>query len=254
MQDGKIRVAAIQLEIKEEEDPARLARVASLLEAARGADLVLLPELWRVGYSDFGAYGRKAETIEGETVSLLREKAKELRAFVLGGSFVERVGKRLYNSAFLLDRQGNLSARYRKIHLLDYHSQERSLLTAGSTVEVAATEIGSLGLAICHDLRFPELFRALTERGAEVILVPAAWPAARMEAWEALSRARAVENQGYVVACDATGRGLLGRSLVVDPWGVVVASLGEREGVLKAEIDLRVLRGFREEFSAWRER
>jgi predicted amidohydrolase len=75
-----------------------------------------------------------------------------------------------------------------------------------------------------------------------------------MEAWEALSRARAVENQGYVVACDATGRGLLGRSLVVDPWGVVVASLGEREGILKAEIDLRALREFREEFSAWRER
>ena len=253
-QQERIRVALVQPEIRDEPDSARLAQVASLLAEARGADLIVLPELWRVGYFDFGAYVRRAETIDGETVSFLRGQARDLGAFVLGGSLIERAHGRLYNTAVLLDREGNLVGAYRKIHLLDYRSQERTILAAGEAVVTTPTEMGVLGLATCYDLRFPELFRTMAGRGAEVFLIPAAWPSRRVEAWDALSRARAVENQAYVLACNGAGKGLLGRSRAVDPWGVVVASLGERPGVLTAEIDLLGLREFREEFPAWRER
>ncbi len=253
-QGEKIGVAVIQPALVEEGDARRLARVERLLYGARGADLVLLPELWRVGYSDFSSYSRKAEALEGETVSFLRKVARGLGIYLLGGSIVERQGERLYNTAVLLDREGKLIGSYRKAHLLSYRSQERDLLTPGEGSEVVKTKIGRLGIAICYDLRFPELFRGMSEQGAEVFLIPAAWPSARMEAWESLCQARAVENQGYIIACNAVGRGLLGRSMVVDPWGVKVAALGFREGVLRAEIDLEALRDFRDEFSAWRER
>jgi predicted amidohydrolase len=253
-QGKEIGVAVIQPALVEESDARRLARVERLLGRVQGADLVLLPELWRVGYSDFSSYSRKAETLEGKTVSFLREVARKLGVYLLGGSIVERRGERLYNTAVLLDREGKLIGSYRKTHLLSYRSHERALLTPGEGGEVVKTEFGRLGIAICYDLRFPELFRGMSEQGAEVFLIPAAWPSVRMAAWEGLCRARAVENQGYTVACNAVGRGLLGRSMVVDPWGVKVAALGVREGVLRAEMDLEALRGFRDEFSAWRER
>ncbi len=253
-QEEKIRVALIQPEIREESDSRRLAAMASLLEGARGADLVVLPELWRVGYSDFDAYSAKAETLEGETASLVREMARGLQAFVLGGTIIEEGDGKLFNTALLVDRRGELLTTYRKIHLLEYRSRERSLLSPGDAARVVPVEFGVLGLAVCYDLRFPELFRILAERGAQIVLVPSAWPARRFEAWDALSRARAVENQGYLLACDGTGNGLLGQSRVVDPWGVVIASLGGRPGVLHAELDLGALRRFRDEFPAWRER
>ena len=242
------------MEACQESDASRVARVTALLDAARGADLIVLPELWRVGYDAFASYAASSEPLRGETCAFLCERARVLRAFVLGGTFVERAGERLYNTAVLVDPRGEIVATYRKMHLLDYQSQERTLLAPGVEPAVAATEIGTLGVAICYDLRFPELFRTLVERGAEVLLVPSAWPAARRDAWDALSRARAVENQAYVVACDGAGKRILGHSRVVDPWGVVVASLGERPGVVRADLDLAALRRFREEFPAWRER
>ena len=249
-----ISVLAVQPAIIEEIDAQRLARVERLLAEAEKADLVLLPELWRVGYSDFASYSKKAEPIDGNTVSFLSGAAKQLGAYLLGGSIVERRGETLHNTAVLFDPAGERIGVYRKTHLLSYHSQERDLLTAGRQITVVETEIGYLGLAICYDLRFPELFREMSTEGAEVFLIPAAWPAVRAEAWESLCPARAVENQAFVVACNATGRGLLGRSMIVDPWGVKTASLGGEEGILRANIDLETVREFREEFPAWRER
>jgi predicted amidohydrolase len=251
-----IRVVAVQPAIIEEIDAQRLARVERLLAEVEEADLVVLPELWRVGYSDFASYSKKAEAIDEDrgTVSFLSAAAKQLGSYLLGGSIVERRGEALYNTAVLLDPAGEQIGVYRKTHLLSYHSQERNLLAVGNQITVVETEIGRLGLAICYDLRFPELFRTMSTKGAEVFLVPAAWPAVRSDAWKCLCRARAVENQAFVIACNATGRGLLGRSMVVDPWGVKIAALGGKEGMLHANIDPETVREFREEFPAWRER
>ena len=253
-QEAKISVAVLQPSLLDERDEERLTRVEGLVAEGAKVDLLLLPELWRVGYTDFSAYKGKAETLSGETIVFLQKVAQRAGTYLLGGSLIESANGHLYNTAVFLDRKGEIAGIYRKSHLLNYRSQERTLLTPGDRCTVVATSLGNMGIAICYDLRFPELFREMSEAGAEIFLVPAAWPYVRLEAWEALCRARAVENQAYVVACNATGKGLLGHSMVVDPWGVKIASLGRREGVLRAELDLIALRRFREEFPVWRER
>ena len=189
----------------------------------------------------------------GETSVFLSKQARELSTYLVGGTIIERDGDSYFNAAPLFDRQGDLIGKYRKSHLLSYHSQERDLLSCGNATPTFATPIGKVGIAVCYDLRFPELFSKMAAAGAEVFVVPAAWPITRMEAWTALCHARAVENQAYVIACGGTGSGLLGRSMVVDPWGVTVASLGGEEEVLRATLNLDRLRSFREEFTAWRE-
>lgn len=250
---SRIDVAVIQPWIADEPDTRRLDRIRHLLEDAAGADLIVLPELWRIGYANFDAYRVRAEPLDGDTVDFLRRAAREADAHLLGGTLLERSGTDLFNTAVLLDPTGTLVASYRKMHLLDYHSEERAILETGNARCIAQTPIGTLGIAICYDLRFPGLFRAMAQDGVEVFVVPAAWPRTRREAWEALTRARAVENQAYVVACGAAGSGVLGQSAVIDPWGVVQASLGSREGTLRTQIDLEALRAYRREFTAWSE-
>ncbi len=254
-QKQRIEVALLQLGISEETEATVLQRVEELLAGyASKADLVVLPELWRWGHLDFSHHKERAETLAGESAVFLGRQARELSAYVVGGSIVEREGDRYFNTSLLFDRHGKLIGRYRKSHLLAYHSQESNLLSCGDEAPTFATPLAQLGVAICYDLRFPELFREMAFAGAEVFIVPAAWPITRMEAWTALCHARAVENQAYVIACGATGGRLLGRSMVVDPWGVTVASLGGEEGVLNATLDLDRLHKYREEFTAWHER
>ena len=250
----KVEVALVQLKLAEEREAERLTRVDALLAETKGANLVLLPELWSVNCPGFSPSEARAESLEGPTASFLRGKAVRLGSYLLGGTIIEKDGKSLYNTAILIDPNGTVISKYRKSHLLDYRSEERRTLTPGNLVVTATSDFGCLGIAICYDLRFPEIFRAMAERGAEAFLVAAAWPWSRSDAWEALCAARAVENQGYTIACDACGRGFLGRSMVVDPWGVKIASLGAREGLLRAEIDLQGVREFRNEFRAWSER
>lgn len=252
VEKGKITVAVIQLARSGDVSTARRLYVA--LGQVEGADLVVLPELWNVGYFDFSVYHDKAEPLHGETFARLSHVARELDAFILGGSFIEERDGRFYNTALLFNRDGEFIGAYRKRHLLRYKSKERELLTPGEKPLVVSTEIGTLGVAVCYDLRFPELFRAMAAQGVEIFLVPAAWPIGRMEAWDALVRARAVENQAVVAACDMAGKGFLGRSMVVDPRGVVVARLGGGEGILTTRVDLAKLRAFRSDFPAWRER
>ncbi len=251
-QKEKITVALLQLAIPGAGPADR--RLSAALTSVDNADLIVLPELWNVGYFDFAAYRDKAEPLRGSTFTLLQRIARDHAAFVLGGTFIEQQDGRLYNTALLFDRTGNLIGIYRKRHLLNYKSRERELLTPGDSPLVVPTEIGTLGTAICYDLRFPELFRDMAARGAEIFLVPAAWPIGRMEAWDALVRARAVENQAVVIACGVAGRGFLGRSMIVDPAGVVRAHLGGSPEVITSVIDLAQLRAFRDEFPAWRER
>jgi len=253
-QDQSVRIAVVQPWLAEETDEARLDRIRRLLDEAGGVDLVVLPELWRVGYANFAAYEARAEPLDGDTARFLSDEASDRGIHLLGGTLLERDGAHLYNTAVLFDPEGTLLVSYRKMHLLAYRSEERALLAPGHDPCVIETPIGTLGIAVCYDLRFPELFGAMAQAGAETFLVPAAWPHTRRGAWEALSRARAVENQAYVVACGAAGSDALGESAIIDPWGVQVAALGHREGVATARVDLDSLRTYRADFTAWRER
>jgi predicted amidohydrolase len=238
---------------------ARVDEVVARLEALRDVDLVVLPEMWPAGYFAFDDYGAVAEGVDGPVVSAIRDAARRLRAHVVGGSFVERHdGGELSNTTFAVDPAGDLLATYRKIHVFGYESRESTLIEPGREVVTVDTALGRLGLAVCYDLRFPELFRAMVDKGAELIVVPASWPAARLDHWRTLARARAIENQVVVVTCNAAGadRGtdLAGHSAILDPRGDVVAEAGSEPTVLRATVDLGEVERWRSVFPALEDR
>ncbi len=253
-----MRVTAIQLEVRDRSKAATREHVQQLLERARGSDLILLPEVWPVGYFSFSRYRSEAEHCTGPTVRFLQAQARALQATLFAGSFVERRGDRFYNTSLLIDARGSIRARYRKIHLFGYKSEERRILTAGRRLTVAPQPWGRTGLATCYDLRFPEFFRRMVDRGAEFFLVTSAWPQARLDAWRLFNRARAHENLAFVLACNCAGtdqgRRYAGHSMFVDPRGEVLAEAGDGEELLTADLDPRAVRSFRREFSALADR
>lgn len=249
-----MRVALVQTTSPLDEPvAARVARVAATVTALGEVDLVVLPELWAPGYFAFDRYDELAEELDGPLLREVAGWARRLGAHVQAGSLLERdPSGRLYNTAVLLGPDGDLLLDYRKVHVFGYQSLEAKLLTAGNRADVADTALGPVGVTTCYDLRFPELYRLLGDRGAQIVIVPAAWPAARLEHWQLFTRVRAVENQVFVLACNAAGAQgdvrLGGHSVVVDPWGRVVAEAGAQEQVLRAEISLQTVADVRAEF------
>jgi predicted amidohydrolase len=253
-----MRIASIQLKIVEGSKEEALDHASQVIRQCRGADLILLPELWNIGFMSFDRYRQEAETQNGPTLTLLRGLAKELSCHLHTGSFVERKGGRLYNSSFLLNPKGEVLGHYQKIHLFTYQSQEAHLLTPGASVAVMATEFGNFGLATCYDLRFPELFRRMLDQGAEFFLISSAWPHPRLEHWLLLNRARALENLSCLIASNCVGdnRGtqFVGHSLVVDPMGRIIAESNQEECVVWAEVDREMVLRARKEFPSLRDR
>jgi predicted amidohydrolase len=203
----------------------------------------MLPELWNIGFLSYDRYVPDAEDENGPTLEMLRELAKEVNVYIHTGSFVEKDGNRYYNSSYLLSPQGEILANYRKLHLFGYQSREAQILSRGDKVVVADTPLGKLGMATCYDLRFPEMFRRMVDLGAEVFLVCSAWPYPRLEHWLMLNRVRALENQSFLVSANSVGSNqggvFMGHSMIVDPWGVIMASGGDEEITLRAELNLR---------------
>jgi len=254
-----MRVSAIQFESRGESKAAAVDRAVALMDRARGSNLLLLPELWPSGFFSFERYAADAEDLDGRTVRLLRDRATALKSHIFTGSFVERDGAKLYNTALLLDDQGRIAARYRKMHLFGHGgSREPHYLTPGCEVVVVETPWGRAGLSTCYDLRFPELYRRMIDLGAELFLVTAAWPKTRVEAWMLFLRARAAENQALLLACNAAGtsegQALGGHSQFVDATGKVLAGAGEGEEVLAAEVEPASVRAAREQFGALKDR
>ncbi len=237
---------------------------AKVREAAdKGARMVALPEVfnWR---GDKSEENRFAESIPGPTSDLMGQLAGELHIYLLAGSFLEAVpgSGKAYNTSLFFSPEGDLLARYRKIHLFDVHipdgvsAMESEARQPGEAVVVTETEFCPIGITICYDLRFPELYRAQVSKGAQVIFVPSAFTAFTGEAhWEPLLRARAIENQVYIVAPNQVGKNprsfaTYGNSMIVDPWGRVVARASDTPGVIFAEIDLQYLAKVRSELPA----
>lgn len=238
-----MRVALVQVDSPDAEPvPDRRARVDDLVRSAAGADLVVLPELWAAGYFAFDSYAGEAEPFDGPTVTAARGWARELNAHVHLGSFVERgPDGRLCNTAVLVAPDGEVAHVYRKIHVFGYQSREAELLTPGDDVRVAATTFGPVAATTCYDLRFPELWRGLVDGGARLVIVPAAWPAARLAHWRLFTSGRAVEQQIVLIACNATGTHggaeLGGHSRVVDPWGTVLTEAATEPGITWCDVD-----------------
>lgn len=247
-----MRVAAVQL--NSTADPqANLASADRLTRAAaaEGARLIVLPEKWTAMGTD-EQLREAAETLEGPAIAWARATAHELGVDLVAGSITERVPgqHKLANTSVHVDPQGELRATYRKLHMFDVDVGGRSyreseLEEPGEEIVTSETAGGiPLGLSICYDLRFPELYRILAVRGALVIAVPAAFTlATTRDHWETLLRARAIENQAFVIAANQVGEHpgghrSGGRSMIVDPWGLVLAQAPDREGYALAELDL----------------
>jgi len=253
--------AAVQL-CATDDKAANFARAARLARTAaeRGATLIVLPEVW----SWRGPRDQEisaAEPVPGPTTDRLAALAAELRVYLVGGSVLESAAgaAKAFNTCTVFDPRGTLLATYRKIHLFDVDIpghvsvRESDTRARGAEPVTVATPLGVLGLSVCYDLRFPELYRRLGAGGAEIVCVPSAFTfPTGAHHWEILLRARAIENQVYVVAPNQIGRGAsgvmdYGHSLIVDPWGTPIARAPNEETVIVAEIDREYLTRVRRE-------
>jgi predicted amidohydrolase len=258
-----MRVAVVQLCSTDDLQGNLEATRLYVAEAARrGASLVALPENF--------AYMRRegmpfpcAQGPDGELVRFLRQLAAEHGIWLLGGSFPESIpgDRRVYNTSLMLSPAGIEVARYRKIHLFDVDLgdqayRESTNFAPGNDIVVARTDFGWIGLSICYDLRFPELYRRHVEDGAQFIAVPSAFmPETGRAHWEILLRARAIENQSFVIAAAQCGshsadRASYGHSMIVDPWGEILAGSEDEPGIIEAECDAAELKRIRRDIPA----
>lgn len=235
----KIALAQIELELGDPDVNYATARAAVVKAAREGADIVLLPELWASGYDLKNARNYASPLNEG-WFACMQEMAKDHRV-ALGGSMIEEQGEKFYNTFILVDHLGKQLGCYRKTHLFDL-IDEKKYFSAGSQLALIESPWGKIGLALCYDLRFPELFRSYALQGAEVILLVAEWPRRRIAHWDILLLARAIENQCFIAAVNKVGTSkgeqLGGNSAVIDPMGKILAAGGAAPGVFVAEIDL----------------
>ena len=260
-----LTIALAQMDVSPGKPEVNLDRARALAAQAREAqaDLLLLPELWYHGYDLERAREWAAPLGEGGFAKM-SALAREFGLY-LAGSTLERhagggsgePGRTVSNTAALYSPQGDLLGSYRKIHLFRL-MQEHRYLTPGDSATLCPTPWGPVGLSICYDMRFPELFRVMALAGAVLFLVPAQWPVKRVEAWFLLARARAVENELFVAACNRVGRDgdvvFPGRSCVVDPWGNVLVEGDDSERLLVASIDLREVRKARRYLTVYQDR
>lgn len=253
-----MRIALIQMNSDERKEH-NLYRAEELVrEAARsGPDIVALPEYFLFLASEKETLPT-AESIPGPAINRLSCLSREFGFYLLAGSIAEKTGDphRYRNTSALISPEGTLEACYSKIHLFDIEipgevtNSESSHVIPGNSPVISRTPLGDLGLSICYDLRFPELYRVLALMGAQIIFVPSAFAAfTGKDHWEPLLRARAIENQVYMAApaqCGwHQGKRCYGNSMIVDPWGTVIARASDRESVIFADIDLEYLRHIR---------
>ncbi len=253
MAGGRLTLALAQMAVEADAPETNFRRAAEMVAAAsrRGAALVLLPELWACGYG--AAYFPDCAAGLGEGAFARMAALAAAYRIAVGGSHVERAGGRLYNTFALYGPDGRRWGAYRKIHR--FLPLGEGVLAAGEAVGLAETPWGAAGLAVCYDLRFPEVFRVQREAGARLLLLVAAWPLSRMAHWKALLRARALENQAFVAAVNrADGGGeprFGGCSAVFSPQGEVTAQAGANETLLLAEVALQQADAYREAFPVW---
>jgi predicted amidohydrolase len=250
-----IRAAAIQFNVKQGDVDANLAyaRAAIKQVADQGANLAVLPEMWSSGFS-YRNLSELALRTAGIFEELL-ELSRELQLVVVG-SMPEPNGDKVFNTVYVADN-GRLAGTYRKLHLFSLLGEDKAF-SGGDRWLLADTSIGKIGVIICYDLRFPELSRRLALEGADVICVPAQWPKPRQEHWRTLLKARAIENQLYVVACNACGQigklDFFGMSMIIDPKGEVLAEADEQEQQIVEKLDMQAMADWRAQIPCFNDR
>ena len=257
MKAMKLKLSIIQMPVAAGNPEENWARAVLFVQEAKRyeSQVVLLPELWFEGYALERAEALASplgEGIFGRIAALARENG----LYVIG-STLERKDDKFYNTATIFTPEGKMAGVYRKVHLFAPMG-ERDWLGAGRQAPVFELPWGKTALAICYDLRFPELFRTYALKGAEVVFIPAQWPQARIDHWRLLLRARAVENQMFVVGCNRVGESdgttFGGHSAIYGPWGELLVEGGEESVILTVTIDLSRVREVRESFPVLKDR
>jgi len=237
-----IKVAAIQMQVVSGEPKKNIIRAEALLHeaAAGGAQAALLPELWTTGYS-LDRLDELAVEFGAATLQFLQDTASRLRMAIIGGSFAVKQPDGVYSTCHIIAPDGALLGAYSKEHLFPL-LKEPQYLRPGAPGSVVDTPSGKWSALICFDIRFPESARQYAYHGARILWVPSEWPHPRLEHWRTLLRARAIENQFFVVAANRCGQGdnshWCGHSTIIDPWGNILAEAEEEETILLADLDL----------------
>ncbi len=254
----KLKIATVQMTTDDRDKAGVVAKVLRMIDEAggQGVDLIVLPEVWTgLGYTDAYPYQAMAEPIPGPTTDKLAELARRHGAMIVGSMYEAAPDGRYFNAAPFIDRDGSILGRYRKTQLFDAENRtdippgmiESKKVAAGDELPVFDTDSGKIGVFVCSDLRFPEIARVEALKGAQILVCCSAFLSPRFDHWEFFLRARACENQVFVVASGqfgqepASGIGFVGRSCVVDPWGVIVAMAPDRECVTVTTIDLALI-------------
>ena len=239
-----IKLALLQMDITIGKPDINFAKCADMLEKAVSVDnkpdLIMFPEMWNTGYA-LEQIHELADPQGARTKEFISEFCQKHQVNIIAGSIAEKIGTKVRNTAYVFNRNGDVVGDYSKIHLFRLMDEEKYLVSGDRIGEFDLNHVKS-AMMICYDIRFPELTRKLALNGAKILFVPAEWPNPRLHHWRTLLLARAIENQMYVVACNRVGvsgtTSFFGHSMVIDPWGNVIAEGGEEEEILRAEIDL----------------
>jgi omega-amidase len=246
---AKLRIALAQMQVHLGEPKRNVAQMVKWTEEAskRGAHIVVFPELWPSGYALEQAQ-ELSQTLNQGLFAQVAGLAKQHQISITG-SMLEKRGQEASNSAAFFASNGQMMGVYRKIHLFHLMSEDR-YLQPGSSPLVMELPWGKTAMAICYDLRFPELFRRYGLEGAELVIIPAEWPMTRIDHWRNLLITRAIENQCYVVGVNTAGTSgetlFGGHSMIIDPWGKIVVEMGEDPGLVTGEIELARVQQVRE--------
>ena len=240
-----LKVSIVQMSVKAENPISNREKAKSLIRnaAIEKPDIIILPEMWTTGFHLNNI--NEISDIDGRpTLDMLRDLAKKNNINIISGSFANIMKEKIYNSAFVVNRKGEIVADYNKIHLFKM-MQENQYFTGGNEICTFEIEGVQCGLIICYDLRFPELARKLAVHGIKILFVPAQWPVARIEHWVILLRARAIENQIFIVACNVAGEFeediFNGNSMIISPLGEVIDVFDYREQHKSFDIDVNMI-------------
>ena len=253
-----MKIACVQADVRLAEPSRNLAHLRALCaEAAQGADTLLLPETWNLGFFPREGLADLADPDGCGVREQIGALARELGVNIVAGSAVTVRGGKIYNTAYVFDRQGACVASYDKTHLFTPMG-EHDFFTSGDHLCVFTLDGVKCGLIICYDLRFPELTRTLALQGIDLLFVPAEWPLVRIAHWNTLNRARAIENQIFLACCNGCGTAgetvYGGNSAIYDPWGTALAQAGEQEEIICADCDFAVKEQIRSSIHVFRDR
>lgn len=254
----KFKITCLQMDITFGNPTKNFQKAEKLIEEAmkETPDIIVFPELWTTGY-DLTRLDTIADKNAVKTIEFFKMAAKKYQVHFVGGSVANQVDNSVRNTLLITDKNGQLVHSYSKLHLFKL-MDEHLYLEAGAEKGLFELENRTFGGVICYDIRFPEWIRVHTANGAEALFVVAEWPAARLSHWRALLIARAIENQCFVIACNRSGHDpnneFAGHSMIIDPWGEVIAEAGTNEEILSAVIDLDLVKDIRKQIPIFDDR